>query len=68
MTYFKVITEDGDGGYDHYTKGVMQRFGPPLGTQTPESLSVGSEWVTITYSEGAKVRIPASRILEIRER
>lgn len=63
--HFEVIAEGRQGEPDSYVKGESRHLGFPLGPQTVETLSIGNDWVVITYDGGAETRIRPSRIISI---
>lgn len=67
MNHFKMIAEDGTGGFNYYEKNVATALGAPFGEQVPVNLHRGEQRVAVEFEGGAVARIPASRALLITE-
>lgn len=63
MTHFEIYLD----GEEEYHKGVPVFLGSTLGHQSPERLISGKDELVITFSDGARARIPMRRVVRILE-
>jgi hypothetical protein len=61
------VSYEGPKGERTYRKGSRENFGPELGFQEPETLTEEGGYVVIRFDRGARVRIPAKRVIQIVE-
>lgn len=65
-SYFEVAVGD-ERGTTRYQKGGQENLGHPLGFQEAESLAEDDRYVIITFSGGARLRIPHRHVVHILE-